>query len=74
MAEGEAEMQQLNEVIGELYSTFTAKVTQGRKLDPEATEQVARGRIWSGVAAKACGLIDELGHALGGLRRLLPSR
>jgi protease-4 len=57
----DAELQQLNEVIGELYSTFTAKVTQGRKLDPEATEQVARGRIWSGVAAKACGLVDELG-------------
>ncbi len=57
----DAELAQLNEVVGELYSTFTAKVTEGRKLDPEATEQVARGRIWSGVAAKACGLVDELG-------------
>jgi protease-4 len=57
----EAELAQLNEVIGELYSTFTAKVTKGRKLDPETTEQVARGRVWSGVAAKARGLVDELG-------------
>ncbi len=56
-----AELAQLNEVVGELYSTFTAKVTEGRRLDPEATEQVARGRVWSGVAAKACGLVDELG-------------
>jgi protease-4 len=56
-----AELAQLNEVVGELYSTFTAKVTKGRKLDPEATEQVARGRVWSGVAAKARGLVDELG-------------
>jgi protease-4 len=56
-----AELAQLNEVVGELYSTFTAKVTEGRKLDPEATEQVARGRVWSGVAAKARGLVDELG-------------
>ncbi len=57
----EAELAQLNEVVGELYSTFTAKVTEGRKLDPAATEQVARGRVWSGVAAKARGLVDELG-------------
>ncbi|HJU09968.1 MAG TPA: signal peptide peptidase SppA, partial [Candidatus Binataceae bacterium] len=56
-----AELQQLNEVVGELYSTFTAKVTEGRKLDPETTEQVARGRVWSGMAAKARGLVDELG-------------
>src|SRR5215469_12422924 len=56
-----AELAQLNEVVGELYSTFTAKVTEGRKLDPDVTEQVARGRIWSGVAAKARGLVDELG-------------
>jgi protease-4 len=56
-----AELAQLNEVVGELYSTFTAKVTEGRKLDPAATEQVARGRVWSGVAAKARGLVDELG-------------
>jgi protease IV len=56
-----AELAQLNEVVGELYSTFTAKVTEGRKLDPETTEQVARGRVWSGMAAKARGLVDELG-------------
>jgi protease-4 len=56
-----AELAQLNEVVGELYSTFTAKVAEGRKLDPEATEQVARGRLWSGVAAKTRGLVDELG-------------
>jgi protease-4 len=56
-----AELAQLNDVIGELYSTFTAKVTEGRKLDPAATEQVARGRVWSGVAAQARGLVDELG-------------
>jgi protease-4 len=56
-----AELAQLNEVVGELYSTFIAKVTEGRKLDPEATEEVARGRVWSGVAAKARGLVDELG-------------
>jgi protease-4 len=57
----EPELAQLNEVVGELYSTFTAKVSEGRKLEPEVTEQVARGRVWSGAAAKARGLVDELG-------------
>ncbi|MGA2410131.1 MAG: signal peptide peptidase SppA [Candidatus Binataceae bacterium] len=57
----EAELAQLNQVVGELYGNFTAKVAEGRKLDHDAAEAVARGRVWSGVAAKARGLIDELG-------------
>jgi protease IV len=57
----EAELAQLNQVVGELYANFTAKVAEGRKLAPDAAEAVARGRVWSGIAAKAHGLIDELG-------------
>jgi len=57
----EAELAQLNQVVGELYGNFTAKVAEGRKLDAGATEAVARGRVWSGMAAKAHGLIDDLG-------------
>ena len=56
-----AEMAQLNQTVAELYANFTGKVAQGRKLTAEATEDVARGRVWSGVAAKARGLVDELG-------------
>ena len=57
----DAELAQLNETVGHLYSAFTAKVGQGRRLSPEQTEAVAKGRIWSGLAAKECGLIDEVG-------------
>jgi protease-4 len=57
----EAELRQLNDVIGQLYGNFTAKVAEGRKLDAEATENLARGRVWSGTAAKAGGLIDDIG-------------
>jgi len=57
----DAELAQLNQVVGELYANFTAKVAEGRKLETNAAEAVARGRVWSGVAAKAHGLIDELG-------------
>ncbi len=57
----EAELRQLDGVIGHLYGNFTGKVAEGRKLDAEATENLARGRVWSGTAAKANGLIDEVG-------------
>lgn len=57
----EAELAQLNQTVGQLYANFTAKVAEGRKLTPEAADAVARGRVWSGVAAKARGLVDELG-------------
>ncbi len=61
------ELDQLNRVMGELYANFTAKVAQGRKLDAAQTETVARGRIWSGSAAAANGLVD----ALGGMARAI---
>jgi protease-4 len=57
----EAELAQLNQTVGQLYGNFTAKVAEGRKLTPEAADAVARGRVWRGVAAKARGLVDELG-------------
>ena len=57
----DAELAQLNETVGHLYAAFTAKVAEGRKLSPEQAEAVAKGRIWSGLAAKERGLIDEVG-------------
>lgn len=57
----EAELGQLNAAMGELYSNFTAKVAQARGLDAAKTEVMARGRVWSGVAAMRGGLVDELG-------------
>ncbi len=57
----EAELRQLDDVIGQVYGNFTGKVAEGRKLGAEAAENLARGRVWSGVAAKASGLIDDVG-------------
>ncbi len=57
----DAELAQLNQTIGHLYSTFTAKVAEGRRLSAEQAEAVAKGRIWSGLAAKERGLVDEVG-------------
>ncbi len=60
-AMSEAELAQLNAVVGELYGNFTAKVAEGRRLAPEQAEELARGRVWSGRAARERGLVDELG-------------
>src|SRR5262249_21281149 len=60
-AMSDEEMRQLNETIGHLYANFTARVAQGRRRGAEETEEVARGRVWSGIAAKERGLVDEIG-------------
>jgi len=57
----DAELAQLNDTVGHLYSAFTAKVAEGRRLSPEQAEAVAKGRVWSGLAAKERGLVDEVG-------------
>ncbi len=57
----DAELAQLNETVGHLYAAFTAKVSEGRHLSAEQAEAVAKGRIWSGIAAKERGLVDEVG-------------
>lgn len=47
--------------IEQVYNVFKQKVAQGRNLSLEQVENVAQGRIWTGVQAKENGLIDELG-------------
>lgn len=43
------------------YSQFVKKVADGRGKKEEDIDKIAQGRIWSGVAAKDNGLVDELG-------------
>lgn len=47
--------------MGSVYDDFVHRAAEGRHLTPEALEPLARGRIWSGVDAKECKLVDELG-------------
>jgi len=44
-----------------LYGRFKAKVAEGRSLELERVEELARGRIWSGRDALENGLVDGLG-------------
>jgi protease IV len=51
----------IQRVIGQIYDQFITKVAQSRKLDPKKVQEIAQGRVWSGVTAKELGLVDELG-------------
>ncbi len=47
--------------LDRIYEDFTSKVAEGRKLDKQKVQEIAKGRIWSGEDAKGLGLVDELG-------------
>jgi protease-4 len=46
------------------YERFVARVAEGRGLPPERVLEAAGGRVWSGSAAQARGLVDALGGPL----------
>lgn len=47
--------------VNRIYKLFLSKVVQGRKLPEQKVAEIAQGRVWSGVAAKQIGLVDEIG-------------
>lgn len=51
----------LNESITDIYDDFIALVADGRGMSPEQVDEIARGRVWTGLAAKEIGLVDEIG-------------
>lgn len=52
----------LQESIEETYETFLDRVSKGRNMPVERVNEIAQGRVWSGVDAQALGLVDELGN------------
>lgn len=51
----------VHEFLDRIYDDFTQKVADGRKLDLQGLDTVARGRVWTGEQALEHGLVDELG-------------
>lgn len=43
------------------YRTFLSRVADGRGMDVAEVDSVAQGRVWSGLSARAVGLVDTLG-------------
>ncbi len=52
----------IQESIEETYGIFLERVAQGRNMSIAQVDSLAQGRVWSGVDAKANGLVDELGN------------
>ncbi|MFT5683802.1 MAG: protease-4 [Myxococcota bacterium] len=57
----ESEYAAMDRMVEDIYRQFKDKVADGRGMSQETVEQVARGRVWSGIDALEQGLIDELG-------------
>lgn len=57
----EEERKIYQENIDYFYRSFVKKVAEGRNLSFEKVDEVAQGRIWTGIQAKERGLVDELG-------------
>ena len=51
-----------------MYGQFIAKVSEGRKLNPVAVEEIAQGRVWTGKEAIKIGLVDQLGGLSDAIR------
>ncbi len=71
----------MDALVADTYQRFKERVAVGRSLTLEEVEAAARGRVWSGRAAREIGLVDHLGsltdalaHAreLAGLRKGQP--
>jgi len=60
----------MDRLVADISRQFKEKVKAGRALDDEGVENVARGRIWSGVAAEKNGLTDETGTLFDALEQL----
>lgn len=57
----------INKQIDRMYAVFVGIVAEGRKMDFDAVERIARGRVWAGTDALRLGLVDQF----GGLREAL---
>ncbi|GAB4374477.1 MAG: signal peptide peptidase SppA [Salibacteraceae bacterium] len=57
----DAEMALIEHYVNETYQDFIEKVADGRNLDIDYVDSIARGRIWIGTDALEIGLVDEFG-------------
>jgi len=48
-------------MLDDIYAGFKARVAEGRKMDADWVESVAKGRVWTGEQAMQIKLVDSLG-------------
>ncbi len=57
----DSERAAMQKMMNDIYGQFTRKAAQGRGMEVEKLEKLARGRIYSGLRAKELKLIDDIG-------------
>lgn len=57
----EYEKQNIQQEVQRIYDDFTTKAAQGRKMPVAELQELAAGRVWSGIEAKERKLIDVYG-------------
>jgi protease-4 len=55
------ELAVLKDQLNTFYNGFKDRVSSGRGLRPDALEEIAGGRVWTGAEALDIGLVDETG-------------
>lgn len=65
---GTDEAKVLQENISETYNRFISVIAEGRKLEVQDVQEIAKGRIWSGTKAIEIGLVDALGELQDAVR------
>ena len=55
------ELKKAKNMIEESYRDFVGKVAEGRNMSYDAVENIAQGRVWSGLEGKDINLVDKLG-------------
>lgn len=51
----------IEEGVSDIYELFTARVAHGRHMKHDDVQEIAQGRVWTGLDALNNGLIDQLG-------------
>ncbi len=54
--------------VDHIYADFIGKVAQARKTTPQQIDDVAQGRVWTGLQAKERGLVDTIGGLSDAIR------
>ncbi len=55
------EVRLIEQATDETYKNFLQLVAESRGMTPEQVDELARGRVWTGLDAKEVGLVDRLG-------------
>jgi len=62
-------LERLSVMMDEVYEAFVSRVAEGRKMSRDAVEKIAKGRAWTGKAARNNGLVDLNGGLDFALKR-----